>query len=138
MYLLKVISTEIAFNAVTLKIDILNPAGFHIIFNSLTCRGSVAWEPVCSRDNSFFTLFKSCGLHPVCGKFVRLTDPSVLFWLLLGVSKQRWKIHPSHQELAPALGRLQPQQEVVMTVTGKAINQILLCTRFLGETPRFL
>lgn len=87
MFLLKVISVEIVFNAITLKIDIPNPAESHIIFNSLTCRGSIAWEPVSSMDNSFSTLLKSCGLNPVRGKFVKLTDSSVLFWLLPGISK---------------------------------------------------
>lgn len=87
IHLLKVISVEIAFNAITLKIDVLNPAESHIIFNCLTCRGSIAWEPGTGMDNSFFTLFKSCGVNPVCGTFVKLTNSSVLLWLLPGISK---------------------------------------------------
>lgn len=50
-------------------------------------RESTAREPVTSKDNSFFTLSQNYGLNPVRGKFVKLTDSSVLFWLLLGKNK---------------------------------------------------
>lgn len=84
MHLLKVTSVEIVFN-MTFKIDILNPAESHLIFTSLACRGPLAWEPVSiSMDNSLFPLSQSYALNPVCGKVVKLTDSSVLLWLLLG------------------------------------------------------